>query len=310
MADLNLKTVLHDTAGQHLEPIIAEYLTASKEAQEKREQAAALETERARVDEAEGRAAAEKQLSRRMRGLAAIAAFMAISAFVAWAVVFGQFKALGAKNVDLEVAKATSDANAVAAATSAAAEKTAKEDALVANQIARSLMLANQAQDSSSIEDALLLAHAATRAYSSTLLANAALLDALDDSYRLDNGTMTAYVPHEQLDFAAAGPWQAEAFSQDGRVLALSDATGGITLWDNASGKPIGGRLAAHGEYPVYTLAFDPTGPRLLSATGDRNNPTAARHDLVLWDLADPAAPTHQVLAQQPTGHLVGRLAS
>ncbi len=121
---------------------------------------------------------------------------------------------------------------------------------------------------------------------------------------------MTAYVPHEQLDFAADGPWQSVAFSQDGRVLALSDARGGITLWDNASGEPIGGRLAAHGEYPVYTLAFDPTGPRLISATGDRNNPTAARHDLVLWDLADPAAPTHQVLAQQPSGHLVGRLAS
>ena len=179
LADLNLQTVLHDTAGQHLEPIIAEYLAASKEAQEKREQAAALEAERARGNEADARAAAEKRHSRRLRVAVGIIATMTVVALVAWFVAFLKNNDLNAANVVAE----NSNKTAVAAAADAANERS----------IARSLMLANQslALDLSSLEDRLLLAHAATE-ISPTLLAYTALLGALDSHAPLTDGSATA----------------------------------------------------------------------------------------------------------------------
>ena len=87
------------------------------------------------------------------------------------------------------------------------------------------------------------------------------------------------------------------AFSNDGSMLALGDETGGIRLWDNATGEPIGGRLAMPGPYRVNSLAFDPTGPRLAAVTADRDDPAAAKHALILWDLRNPDAPESTVLA-------------
>ncbi|HNU05155.1 MAG TPA: hypothetical protein PKL67_13505 [Anaerolineae bacterium] len=71
LADLNLKTVLQDTAGQQFEHVIMEYLEASKEAQEKRDQEAALGALRVQAEEERKRANLEAQAAEALRRQAA-----------------------------------------------------------------------------------------------------------------------------------------------------------------------------------------------------------------------------------------------
>lgn len=282
-----------DLAGRPVEPVMHEFLEASQQAKKDRDLAAARQQQQAAL-----------QRERTARRLLWAFAGLLMVALLATVVAGWQWN-------DAKTAEATAVAAQTVSAANEAAAESARREAAAALSIARSLELANQSQSrkASSPEDGLLLALAANTytstlpsdaasAYSSTLLANTALLDALDYSYRLGNGE--AYVP-QSLDFAGGGPWAAIAFNNDGHLLALGDNEGGITLWNNATGEAIGPRLVAHGAYPVSALTFDPRGPRLISATGDRNDPAAARHDLVLWDLSDPAHPTRRALAaQQP----------
>ncbi|HRI56076.1 MAG TPA: WD40 repeat domain-containing protein, partial [Anaerolineae bacterium] len=293
-----------DLAGRPVEPVMHDFLEASQQAKKDRDLAAARQQQQAALQ----RERTARRLLWAFAGLLMVALLATVVAGWQWNdAKTAEATAVAAQTVSAanEAAAKTAEATAVAAQTVSAANeataKTAEAKAAAALEIARSLELANQSLDTFSPEDKLLLARAAN-AYTSTLLANTALLAALDYSYRPDNGEMTAaYVPHRSLDFADGGPWAAIAFSNDGHLLALGDNEGGITLWNNATGEAIGSRLVAHGAYPVSALAFDPRGPRMLSATGDRNDPAAARHDLVLWDLSDPARPTPRVLAaQQP----------
>ncbi len=270
-----------DLSGRAAEPVVEEFVEASRRAKEQRDLAAARRNEKRSL---------QRSIVLGAWSLVAVLAFI-FAAFQGSVATTERDKAIEAEKT-AKTAQAASDA-------SAADAEQARKEAEVDRRIARSLLLANQSLDTSSPEDRLLLARAATEAYSSTLLASAALVGALDDSYRLTaDGSMTPYVPHEPLGIATDRPWRSLAFSHDGRLLALGDDNGGVTLWDNANGQPIGRRTVAHGAYRVYALAFDPTGPRLVSATGDLNNPTAARHDLALWDLSDPAAPTYRTLAR------------
>ena len=111
---------------------------------------------------------------------------------------------------------------------------TEKGKAEAANLTNRSLTLANQSLSSTGeIEDRLLLARAAI-SFTTTLPATTALLTALDEGYR------TPFDHHERLDSAGGGPWERIAFSGDGHTLALGDRNGGIRLWDNVTGEPIG----------------------------------------------------------------------
>ena len=275
-----------------LEPVMHDFLEASQQAKKDRDLAAAQQKEQAALRR-------ERATRRRLLVIAGLMVLALLASVVAasQAIRAGiQTRAARYAEATAVAAQATSEANADVAEIARQQADAALKDAEVANQIARSLELANQSLDASSIEDALLLARVATT-YSPTLLANTALLDALDDGYRLESGARTVFVPPAPLDFAAGGPWEKIAFSHDGALMALSDGAGGITLWDNAAGQPIGERLLAHGDYPVSTLAFDPTGPRLASATGNRENPMDDVHDLLLWDLSDPEQPVERVLA-------------
>jgi hypothetical protein len=97
--------------------------------------------------DARAAAAREKRYTRQLRMLASIAAFMAVSALVPMFAVYRQAGTLRDRNDDLIQANETVEAAKDYAVKIAVHEKTAKEDALRANRIARSLMLANQSQD-------------------------------------------------------------------------------------------------------------------------------------------------------------------
>jgi WD40 repeat protein len=62
------------------------------------------------------------------------------------------------------------------------------------------------------------------------------------------------------------------AYSRDGKLLAVGGVSGGVDLWDAASGKR---RASMQGRTPVPFLAFSPDGKR-LATSGMRIN---------LWDL-------------------------
>ncbi len=287
LADLNLKTVLHDTTGQQFEPLVAEYLAASREAQEKREQKAEMDIERARRQAADARAAAEKRFSRWMRRLTAVAVTMTIIALVAVFIVVRQ-------NKQLTIAKATSD-------TSAAAEKTA-------NQRAQSLMLASQSlNNTGSMEDRLLLAHAATE-ISPTLLAYTALLSALDNSDRLTEDSATTGSaaapgvgdPSQASEFVSVLPFTAPvsptlqavspggrwlAVAQDGRAIWLGeavDATQPISISVPAGIVITAAALSDDGAHVAWASCLSqsataPPGPTLTPAAkpGETTAPTA-----------------------------------
>jgi len=74
-----------------------------------------------------------------------------------------------------------------------------------------------------------------------------------------------------------AGPVETVAFSPDGKLFASGDFDGQLRLWDFETGEPI--RSISHGQY-VHTLAFDPTGGRLATASSDR---TGSDHSIRIY---------------------------
>ena len=101
----------------------------------------------------------------------------------------------------------------------------------------------------------------------------------------------------------ALGPAETDvtgvAFSPDGTVLATGAADGGIALWDVAARQPLG---ADRGPYdplppasfsgqrgPITSLAFDPDGTRLASAS--------AKQSLYIWALRSGSAAAKEILA-------------
>jgi hypothetical protein len=228
-----------DLAGRALEPTMHEFVEASREAKKDRDLASERqrnEESQRKLTEAEQRTAQEKTFSRRLRVAVGIATIMAVLALVAGFVVFLKNNDLNAANVVAEHSERT----AVAAAADADNERS----------IARSLMLANQslALDLSSLEDRLLLAHAATEISPTTLLAYTALLGALDSHAPLTDGSATAgsgpssaaaapdvgdlsQIPEfaSVLAFAAPLSPTLQAVSPSGRWLAV--AQDGRALW-------------------------------------------------------------------------------
>ncbi|MCB0229917.1 MAG: hypothetical protein KDH90_12460 [Anaerolineae bacterium] len=317
LADLNLKTVLADTAGQQFEPVVMDYLDASKTAQAARDQEAALNAERIKAEEANRTAG---QLRRQRVALAVLAGVTGLLFLIA----VGQALMLDKANAELSTANADlrTERDKVLQQNDALVisgdrlkdernrANTNERAAIAARDENRSLTLADRSVNAAQVEDGLLLARAAISA-TNTLAANRALLDALDDGYRVDalddgyrdgTGEFTPYVPHDLLDLEGATNLRSLAFSQDGALLALGDKAGRIWLWDNAAGTLISDDAVANGSKGEPSLVFDPVRSRLASASGDQDNPTKRAHDLVLWDLEDPNVPQATVLASnQPS---------
>jgi WD40 repeat protein len=75
-------------------------------------------------------------------------------------------------------------------------------------------------------------------------------------------------------EWPAAGPAREAAFSRDGRLLALSDASGAITIRDTGSWRPLE-RLSHAGG--ATSVAFSSDGKQLASGSFD--------NDVRLWDV-------------------------
>ncbi len=107
-------------------------------------------------------------------------------------------------------------------------------------------------------------------------------LEALDaaDTFEAHNSLFTALGTYPRLRAYLHGSdrVRAVAYSPDGRLLAVADQSGAITLWDAASRRRVGASLVGHSG-PVNALAFSPDGQILASAGADG----AVR----LWTLAD-----------------------
>ena len=66
-------------------------------------------------------------------------------------------------------------------------------------------------------------------------------------------------------------------FSPDGRLLAVGSVEGYTQLWDVATRRPVGARLAGH-EAPVLAAEFSPDGRTLATSAFDGT--------VILWDVA------------------------
>jgi WD40 repeat protein len=110
-------------------------------------------------------------------------------------------------------------------------------------------------------------------------------------------GLWNAARREEVFSFAVGGPGPtATDFSADGRVLAIGDYEGRISLWDTETGKQLGRRLIGQSgggsEVSVLSVDFSPDGTRLVSS-----DTTGATY---MWDVA-----SHRLMGKAQLG---GRL--
>jgi WD40 repeat protein len=82
-----------------------------------------------------------------------------------------------------------------------------------------------------------------------------------------------------------AGSYSCLACSPDGRLVALGDYTGKITVWDLTKSEAAGA-LQLEENPPIYSLAFSPDGKTLAAGTGDQEIKLVKPARIALVDLS------------------------